>query len=134
MILRNPDFFGYACSWDAPLMANWPGGWGIQAHFGTQENFEKYQISKLLEKQAAPFRERTRLALLGETLFGAGGCPDKRGHTVLAHETMSALGIRHAYRDDLKFTHSWKSKGGPDQGWLKPAVTQFLEIVTAPAQ
>jgi len=132
LILRNPDVFGYACSWDAPLVVGWPGGWGIKDHFGTQENFEKYQVSKLFETQAAFFKDRTRLVLLGETLFGPAVCPDKRGHTVLAHETMSALGIRHAYRDDLKFTHSWISKAGPDRGWLKPAVAQLMEIVNHP--
>jgi len=129
LILRNPDFFGYACSWDAPLMVNWPGGWGIREHFGTQENFERYQVSKLLEKQAAQFRGKVRLVLLGETLFGKAVCPDPRGHTVAAHEMMTALGIRHAYRDDLHFTHSWVAKGGPDKGWLKPAIIQLMEAV-----
>jgi hypothetical protein len=132
LILRNPNFFGYACSWDAPLMVNWPGGWGIKVHFGTQKAFAKHQISRLLQEQAAQFRDRTRLVLLGEALFGAQGCPDKRGHTVLAHETMADIGIRHAYRDDLKVAHSWTSKAGPDKGWVQPAVAQLMEIANLP--
>ena len=136
LILRNPDIFGYACSWDAPLMVDWPGSWGIKEHFGTQENFEKYQVSKLFEKRAAFFKERPRLVLLGEFLFGPGGrLPDKRGHTVLAHERMTALGIQHVYRDDLRVHHQWTTDRGVDQGWEKPAVEALMSIVApgAPA-
>jgi len=130
LIFRNPDVFGYACSWDAPLMVDWPGGWGIKEHFGTQENFEKYQISKLFETQAAFFKDRPRLVVLGEFLYGPGGrCPDKRGHTVWAHEKMTALGIQHVFRDDLRVHHQWTSDRGVDQGWEKPAVDALMSIV-----
>jgi len=132
LILRNPGFFGYACSWDAPLMVEWPGNWGIKEHFGTQENFEKYQIPRLFEKQASLFKKRTRLVLLGEMVFGAADSPDTRGHAVLAHEKMTELGIRHAYRNDLKIPHQWKSDAGPDKGWEKPAVDMLMEIANAP--
>ena len=136
LILRNPDVFGYACSWDAPLMVDWPGGWGIKEHFGTQENFEKYHVSKLFETRAPFFKDRPRLVLLGEFLFGPGGrFPDKRGHTVLAHEKMTALGIQHVFRDDLHVHHQWTSDRGVDQGWEKPAVEALISIVApnAPA-
>ena len=118
-------------------MVEWPSGWGIRARFGTEENFANYQVAKLLKEKAAPFKERTRLVLLGETLFGPADCPegspDKHGHTMLAHETMSTLGIRHTYQDDLNFTHSWRSKA-PDRSWLKPAVAKLMVIVNTPAQ
>lgn len=131
LILRNPNFFGYACSWDAPLMIEWPGNWGVDAHFGTKENFEKYRISGLFEKQAAAFKDKKRLVLLGESIFGKVGAGEK-SQTVWAHERMDVLGIQHAYRGDLRFQHTWKTPSG-ENSWIKHAVEMLMEIAENPA-
>ena len=126
LILRNPDFFGYAASWDAPLMIGWYPNWGIPQHFGTAENFEQYRISTLFEKQARHFKDRARLVLLGEQFFGNWGGPQfqKKHHTAWAHEAMASLGIKHAYRNDLNVPHRWDAK------WVEPAIEDLMRLAT----
>ena len=47
LLLRHPDHFGKAAAWDAPLMEPRPARFGMGPIFGTQENFEQYQITTL---------------------------------------------------------------------------------------
>ena len=65
LLLRHPDVFGRAAAWDAPLMMDAPGKYGSGDIFGTKENFEEYQITKLLEQRAADLKSGKRLVLLG---------------------------------------------------------------------
>ena len=123
LILRNPDFFGYAAAWDAPLMLEerW---WRMVEQFGSDENFQKYRPVNLFEWQARHFQGKTRLALLGEWGFGGepGGKYAGRSHTVEAHQKMEAMGIRHVYRDDVRVEHRW------DSGWVPAAVDAMMAI------
>ncbi len=121
LLLRNPDFFGYAASWDAPLMVDWPANWGIAEHFGTKENFEKYQISRLFDSQAKYFKERSRLALTGSCLFL---------DAVKAHEKMDSLGIKHYYANNLRFPHTWKSEGA-EKFWIQPVLDALVALSRA---
>lgn len=126
LILRAPDFYGYAVSWDAPLMLDeWVPRWGMETHFGVQENFDQYRPVRLFALQAHHFRDRRRLVLLGEQAFGAA--PDgrfaHRHHTAWAHEEMKRLGILHHYDDSLRCEHHW------DGGWVLPAVRALMAIV-----
>ncbi|MFH1743331.1 MAG: alpha/beta hydrolase-fold protein, partial [bacterium] len=105
LILRNPNFFGYAVSWDAPLMLNeWVPAWGMDRAFGTQECFARHRPSALFEIQAAFFRNKKRLILLGEKAFGPApkNLFRQKHQTPLAHEKMSQMGILH-YRG-IRFT------------------------------
>src|SRR5262249_30765195 len=43
LLLRNPEMFGKAAAWDAPLMMEKPNNFGMGEIFGTQENFENYR-------------------------------------------------------------------------------------------
>ena len=52
LLLRHPGVFGKAAAWDAPLMMAAPNKYGMAHIFGTQENFEKYRLSKLLAMRA----------------------------------------------------------------------------------
>jgi hypothetical protein len=65
LLLRHPDTFARAAAWDSPLMKDRPGRYGSGNVFGTQENFEGYRVTRLLEGRAAELRGRKRLALLG---------------------------------------------------------------------
>lgn len=109
LLLRHPDLFGKAAAWDAPLMMSQPGQYGSGDIFGTQENFEPYQITKLLEKRAADFQTGKRLILLG---YG-GFREDHRQ----AHALMQKLKIDHTYQDGPQRKHEWES------GWLPEAVS-----------
>ncbi len=113
LLLRHPELFGKAAAWDAPLMMERPDKYGMADIFGTQENFEKYRISALLEKYAAGQPGPMRLIH-----FGYGGF---REHHQAAHKLMDELKIAHQYRDGPQREHSWHS------GWLPEAVQMLVE-------
>lgn len=108
LILRHPDTFGKAAAWDAPLMKNKPDQFGMGSIFGTQENFEQYQVSRLLEKQASQFRHEARLIHLGFDNF--------RDHHERAEALMKKVEVAREYRDGPRREHLWGS------GWLPEAV------------
>jgi hypothetical protein len=56
-------------AWDAPIMMAQPNRYGMGDIFGTQENFEKYRIARLVERRADELRENKRLILLGYGSF-----------------------------------------------------------------
>ena len=107
LLLRRPDVFSKAAAWDAPLMMAQPNRFGMGEIFGTQANFEKYQITSLLEKNSRALQDSDRLILLG---FGSF-----RDQHVQAHALMKKLGIRHEYRDGPQRKHDWHG------GWVAEA-------------
>ena len=112
LLLRHPDVFGKAAAWDAPLMMDRPNRFGMADIFGTQENFEKYQITKLLKARAGTFQKKKRLILLGY-----GNFPDQHEK---AHGLMTDLKIAHEYRDGPARKHDWHS------GWVAEAAELLL--------
>jgi hypothetical protein len=112
LLLRHPDVFGKAAAWDAPLMMAAPNKYGMADIFGTQENFEKYRLTKLLKTRAKELGKEPRLAVLGYSSF--------RAHHQQAHEWMKRLGIAHEYRDAKKSSHTWHS------GWVVDGVTWLM--------
>jgi hypothetical protein len=108
LLLRHPDVFAKAVAWDAPLMMTKPNNYGMEGVFATQENFEKYQISRLFETRAKTLGKEPRLMLLGYASF--------RAHHVEAHQLMQRLDIAHEYRDEKKTPHTWHS------GWVAPGM------------
>jgi len=112
LLLRHPGIFGKAAAWDAPLMMERPNQFGMGPIFATQENFEKYQISKLLQRKASELRTAGRLIH-----FGHGNFRDQHES---AHILMEELGIAHEYRDGPKRKHDWHS------GWLSEAVEMLV--------
>ncbi len=131
LLLRHPDVFGAAASWDAPLMLlddDWQR-FGVGRAAGTIENFRRYQPRRLLVERADGFRQRTRFALLGYKSFGPNGGPAYAGahtHTRWAHDTMTRLGIRHVYNNEVVVSHAW------DGGWVGPALAALLSIAESP--
>jgi len=109
LLLRHPELFGKAAAWDAPLLTALPDRFGMGEIFGTQDNFEKYRISRLLEQQSDQFQKGTRLILLGYGNF--------RDHHQQAHALMEKRGIGHEYRDGPARKHDWHS------GWVPEAVS-----------
>ena len=109
LLLRHPDFFGRAAAWDAPLKMAKPN-----QIFATQENFDKYQVSTLLTKEATKLKTHSRLAIIGYSKFAK-----YRPHHQAIHEQMARLDIPHKYQDVCHGKHDWRS------GWLEDAV-RFL--------
>lgn len=118
LLLRHPKLFGKAAAWDSPLMKEKPDQFGMGAIFGTQENFEKYQITRLLSQRAGDLKTSARLILTGYGNF--------REHHVRAHEAMRSAGIVHEYRDGPPKKHDWHS------GWVAEAVELLLQVPPAP--
>jgi hypothetical protein len=114
MILRHPDLFAAASAWDAPLMKDKPNQFGMAEIFGTQENFEKYEVSRLLREKGAPFQTAMRLALSGYENF--------REHTQQAHALLESLKIQHDYADGPLRKHVWGS------GWVEESLKSLLEM------
>jgi S-formylglutathione hydrolase FrmB len=112
LLLRHPEVFGKAAAWDAPLMMDRPGRYGSGDIFGTPENFEKYQITRLLKERAGTFPKEMRVILLGYGNF--------RDQHHKAHALMTALKIAHEYRDGPARKHDWHS------GWVFEALGLLL--------
>jgi hypothetical protein len=113
LLLRHPDKFERAATWDAPLLMDAPGKYGSGPIFGDAENFAKYQITRLFEQRAGSVSDRSPPRLV---LLGRGNFPDD----VAIHERLQKLNVPHVYRDDLKTKHVWS------RDWLEPA----LELLT----
>jgi enterochelin esterase-like enzyme len=112
LLLRHPDTFERAASWDAPLLMDAPGKYGSGPIFGTPENFAHYQITKLLDACANDFKNSSRLILLGY-----GGFTDHRP----IHEQLEKLGVPHVYQDGPKTPHVWS------RAWLEPALEALVK-------
>jgi cytochrome c peroxidase len=110
LLLRNPDVFGRAAAWDAPLMLAAPGKFGSGELFGTPANFEQYQISKLLRN--ARMDDDQRLILLGQGNF--------QGEHEQAHDLMTSVNMPHTYREGQIRKHDWHS------GWFSEAVELLM--------
>jgi hypothetical protein len=109
LLLRHPDTFGRAAAWDAPLAEDRPVRFGMGPIFGTQENFEKYRISTLLQQRAGELRGKTsRLVLTGYGNF--------RDPQAAVRRQMLAQEIPHLWRDGPQRNHDWHS------GWVAEAV------------
>lgn len=112
LLLRHPAVFGRAAAWDAPLMMSWPSGYGSSEIFGTRENFQQYEVQRLLRSRIADLQSWRRLVLTGY-----GG--PFRLHHQQTHEVLLQLGIPHDYRDGPERSHHWES------GW----VTETVELL-----
>lgn len=111
LLLRHPETFSKAAAWDAPLAKTEPNQFGMGPIFGTQENFEKYEVLPLLKRQAAALGNEPRLGLLGYATF--------RQHHEQTRERLNELKIPHAWAEGPKRAHAWNS------GWL-PEAFEFV--------
>jgi enterochelin esterase-like enzyme len=112
LLLRNPEVFGRAAAWDAPLMTDAPGRYGSGEAFVTPENFRRYELTQLVAERADRLRGGHRLVLTG---YGNFRAEHQRFHALL-----EKLGVPHAYRDGPAATHDWRG------GWIAEAARLLL--------
>lgn len=125
LLLRNSRVFGYAASWDAPLIMDEASfeRWGIDRHFGTAEQFKDNLPTTWARKNAAAFRETPRLAILGHNFFGnRWACPKHSPHTATFHALLEQVRIPHTYNNDIRAPHDW------NRTWLEPAVEAVAKL------
>jgi S-formylglutathione hydrolase FrmB len=119
LLLRHPAVFGRAVAWDAPLAMEQPNRFGMDGIYGTQENFDRYRIARLLDQRAGELRGPARLFLLGY-----GNFRDQHEKT---HALLQRLGVPQHYEDGPQRPHHWNS------GWVAPAVRLLLEPAGEPS-
>lgn len=127
LLLRDPEFFGYAAAWDAPLALveeDWQS-FGIAQAAGTVENFSKFSPVNLAKSAGESLKKQKRLLITGEANFGSD--PRKKygpdGHTKRYHALLEKEGVLHVFDDTLKTPHAWSGV------WLGPAVERLVELV-----
>jgi enterochelin esterase-like enzyme len=112
LLLRYPHLFEKAAAFDSPLMLQTPSRGYMPVVFETQENFERYEVSRLLREHAADYRSEKRFVLLGYHGY--------RTDLEQADALMTQLGIPHDFIDGPARAHSW------DSGWLTDAVAMLF--------
>ncbi len=124
LILRNPDFFGYAAAWDAPMMLA-DFHYGMDGIFGNLEQLAAYRPDLLVVKQKGTFQSRTRLVFAGENKWGnlvpspAGGT-----HTTDFHRLLQREQVKHVFLGDLDAPHAWS------KDWMAPTLAALMRAVS----
>lgn len=113
LLLRHPDVFWKAASWDAPMTMKY-NDWGSSEIYGTPDNYRLYYPPNLFTNQAAIFAGGPeRFVLLGSKIFS--------NDTAAAHAIMTNLNIPHYYDNTLVFEHDFRS------GWASAAFAHLFE-------
>jgi enterochelin esterase-like enzyme len=112
LLLRHPEIFAKAAAWDAPMMMDRSGPYGSGGIFGTTENFQKYQIAKLVENASDDLKKSNRLILLGVGNF-------RNDHEKI-HALLERMKVPHGYTDGPARAHHWHS------GWVEQAVAMLF--------
>jgi enterochelin esterase-like enzyme len=122
LILHDPDYWGFAASWDAPLMFD-RMHYGMKDVYGSQEQLDRWRPDLLAQRNAAAFKDRTRLVIAGEDLWGTlVPSPGGGTHTTDFHELLDRQGIRHAYLPELRCKHRWAEE------WIHPVVKELMNL------
>jgi S-formylglutathione hydrolase FrmB len=111
LLLRHPEVFGRAGSWDGILiMDNRPEFFGPKEHY-----LANYYVPNLVKKRAALLKKQpARLAIVGY------GIRSFEKLTEDAHKLLDRHGIPHYYENGTRREHEWGS------GWLAPLVEVLM--------
>ncbi len=128
LILRHPGIFNGAADWDAPAQLSDINTTGVSTpgalpmNFGTQSNFDLYNIPSLVSSNAGPFQQQNRLWISGDQASWTAEMDE-------LDSQMTAASILHTFIQGPERAHSWNS------GWLEGAVTGLnaSATLTAPA-
>lgn len=113
LILRNPNAFSAAAAWDAPAQfTDMSAFQGMVENFGTEENFDRYEIPPLVIKSAAAFRSRNRMWISGDQSAWTS-------HMIQLHEQQTQAGVLHTWVEGGFRAHHWSS------GWLEGALASL---------
>jgi hypothetical protein len=122
LILRHPDLFSAAAAWDSPAQLSDINAFSaLPENFGTQANFNLYNIPSLVSNRAQPFQQHNRLWISGDQ---AAWTQDM----ITLNNQLTAASIQHTWVQGGVREHSWGS------GWLDGAVTDLDANAQPPAQ
>ena len=115
LILKYPEYFGYAASWDAPItFAKFR--FGMKSIYETSDQLALYRPDLLIPKQNKFFQKMPRLVLTGEKIWSK--------ETVQTHELLEKNDIKHYYDNTLIFPHRW------DKSWMAPTLSALMDLTT----
>ena len=123
LILRHPGVFNAAAAWDAPAqLSNLFDFSALPLNFGTQANYNFYNIPSLVTSNAQPFLAQNRLWISGDQAAWTSEMDQ-------LNDQLNAAGIPHTWVSGATRVHSWTS------GWLQGAVSSLAAnaTLTAPA-
>ncbi|QNI33520.1 hypothetical protein H7849_06120 [Alloacidobacterium dinghuense] len=113
LILRHPGVFSAAAAWDSPAQLSDLSAFdALPMNFGTQANYNTYNIPALVSSNAQPFQQQNRLWVSGDQ---AAWTADM----IQLNSQLTAAGIPHTWVQGGVRAHSWGS------GWLDGAVTDL---------
>jgi len=117
LILRHPDVFTLAASWDLPAdMSSYDSfGGDSAANYGTDANFQaNYRLTQaFVDAHAAPFRASNRIWIGGYGIFQT----DDSDYNHL----LTAEGIQHLTETPTSMSHRW------DSGWVPLAMAGLYQ-------
>ena len=121
LILRHPDVFDGAAVWDCPAQLSALSAFQfLKTNFGTQKNFDQYNIPTLVAQNAEPFRHEARLWISGDQAVFTSDM-------IKLHSELTAASIPHLWVQGASRPHNWHS------GWLNGAIAG-LDTLATPAQ
>jgi hypothetical protein len=110
LVLRHPNVFSAAAAWDAPAQFTDMSAFaGMAENFGTEQNFDRYEIPTLVIKNGEAFRSRNRIWISGDDSAWTS-------HMIQLHDQMAQANVLHTWIQSGPRVHSWFS------GWLEGAV------------
>jgi hypothetical protein len=120
IIFRNPTAFTAAAAWDVPAQFTDMSVYlaEMTANYGTEANFDNYEIPTLVDQSSGPFLASNRLWISGDNSAWTS-------HMQTLHQQMLAEGIPHTWVEGATRAHHWNS------GWLEIAIAG-LDSVSAP--
>jgi hypothetical protein len=122
LILRSPDFYGYAASWDAPMFFD-KFHYKMKPIYGTLEQLNIFRPDLLVSRQKKHFQNKTRLVLTGTKDWGKSiPTPNGGSHTVEMHKLLDTHGVRHIYNNTLKVPHRWNNQ------WMAPTLEALMTL------
>jgi hypothetical protein len=116
LILKHPDIFTLAASWDFPAdMSSYDQYSDSAASYGTDANFQdNYRLTPaFVQAHAAPFEEYNRIWIGGYALYGT----DMTDYDAL----LTSEGVLHTTETPTPTTHSWTS------GWVPGALAALYQ-------
>ena len=112
LLLKHPDLFDLAASWDFPgdMPAHDEYGAGAAACYGTDANFQAHYrlTSQFVDARRSPFRHDCRIWIGQGSVFA--------DNTSRYESILAAAGVRYATGTALDKPHRW------DSGWLPEAL------------
>ncbi len=116
LILKHPDLFALAASWDFPAdMSSYDEYQGGTTNYGSQTNFaQNYQLTAaFLAAHKSPFQTQNRIWIGGYSLY--------EGDVSDYDSLLTSQGILHTNGPSQDLAHRW------DSGWVAAAVAALYQ-------